>query len=80
MHRKKQDSNKKYKSVLKGVIKGVIKGEIKGDDTGGVIKTHASVHIRDAKTLYFILSNYIIRMSNLFMLYFLKFIINWCHF
>lgn len=41
--------------------RGVIKGEIKDDDRGwgvvvgvGVIKARASVHIKGAKTLYFI--------------------------
>lgn len=40
----------------KGVIKGVIKGETKGNDTEGVIKARASVHISGAKTLYSITS------------------------
>lgn len=30
----------------------MIKGEIKGNDTEGVIKARASVHISGAKTLY----------------------------
>lgn len=34
--------------------KGEIKGVVKGDDTEGVIKARAIVHIRGANTLYFI--------------------------
>lgn len=36
----------------KGVIKVVIKGEIKVDDTGGVIRTRATVHILPPAKFY----------------------------